>query len=774
MFRRFNWYNKFGSIPSEFREAMSYEEQILWLCQQINDLKSESGNFNYNLLVNKPKINGTTLEGNISLNTLGIQEKLIPGSGITISGNVISATGGGGGGETFPVRVLQQNLILEDYQIPSLEEGLYFQPSGINVYYDSVTFGKELFNNSDILFWDSENRILSNGTNYAKYSSIDNKWQFFRNQPKTNLTSDLYLMPDGTIKDSNFDNVDLLNTNYFTSSHKVYESLGVSESKELIGNFEVFYFTLAISGQPELITNKLHIYYADGSWKQYGINTPFELDEDIVLLANTPLELPSGFYRFSDSQKGLYYHEALAPNLIHGYNDGLFYFDFDTQTINLDLKSYFYDSDESNDWLIAEHTNITNEIVNLRNKIPTSQAVYQALQNISPTASAVKTLTSDVVLQANTQLTLESALYYTGIYKVYLHSATSENVLIGNNEIIYVANGSNIVSDNYNISLVDDGNAVDWQFDKHSGITDEIINDSTLIPTSKAVYLALQNIQPSGGIFTNLTNYLYLTDGNNITLEDGWYYANNYGIYLNGTYIPQTNKAFFKVFKIENDDSYIDIYTGATSEIKHTLTYFHSSDEWYEDNIKKSNIIKNETGTSSQLRTSIPSSGNNNDVANINAIRNYVAKEYAIFKINTTRNYSITQTGSVNGVNLIVDSLISQLGDNFELTNNHDILVKKNMTLEINGFINPYDYDTTGTGLDNTIGIVFYYTRNNTRNKIDGASIFANVPLAYIPFYCITDLQAGDILQPGMFSGKTRPQVTLGSATFNLKIISYN
>lgn len=78
MFKRFNWYNKFGSIPSEFREAMSYEEQILWLCQQIDNLKSQSGNYNYELLLNKPKINGYELIGNVSLNSLGIQEKLIP------------------------------------------------------------------------------------------------------------------------------------------------------------------------------------------------------------------------------------------------------------------------------------------------------------------------------------------------------------------------------------------------------------------------------------------------------------------------------------------------------------------------------------------------------------------------------------------------------------------------------------------------------------------------------------------------------------------------
>lgn len=122
----FNWYNKFGTIPSSYREAMSYEEQILWLCQQIETLKIESGNFNYNMLENKPSINGVTLEGNINgtqlgldnynyllnkpaingitllgnktLADLGIQGKLTAGPGIRIVGNTISATGGGTGG----------------------------------------------------------------------------------------------------------------------------------------------------------------------------------------------------------------------------------------------------------------------------------------------------------------------------------------------------------------------------------------------------------------------------------------------------------------------------------------------------------------------------------------------------------------------------------------------------------------------------------------------------------------------------------------------------
>lgn len=68
----FNWYNKFGTLPSSYREAMSYEEQILWLCQQVENLKMGTANYNYNLLENKPQINGVTLQGNITSSMLGI------------------------------------------------------------------------------------------------------------------------------------------------------------------------------------------------------------------------------------------------------------------------------------------------------------------------------------------------------------------------------------------------------------------------------------------------------------------------------------------------------------------------------------------------------------------------------------------------------------------------------------------------------------------------------------------------------------------------------
>ena len=95
MFRRFPqlpFWAKVGEIPSSYKVSMSYEEQLLWLCQQIELIKSASGNIDYNALENKPIINGVTLQGSLTLNDLDIQQKLRAGNGIIIDGNIISAT----------------------------------------------------------------------------------------------------------------------------------------------------------------------------------------------------------------------------------------------------------------------------------------------------------------------------------------------------------------------------------------------------------------------------------------------------------------------------------------------------------------------------------------------------------------------------------------------------------------------------------------------------------------------------------------------------------
>lgn len=59
--------------------------------------EGEGGTSDYTKLINKPQVNSIELDGNKSLEDLGIQGTLTAGTNITIEDNVISATGGGGG-----------------------------------------------------------------------------------------------------------------------------------------------------------------------------------------------------------------------------------------------------------------------------------------------------------------------------------------------------------------------------------------------------------------------------------------------------------------------------------------------------------------------------------------------------------------------------------------------------------------------------------------------------------------------------------------------------
>ena len=88
----FNWYNKFGTIPSEFREAMSYEEQILWLCQAHEDLQAQFDEFKVS--IDEVKEDVLILQGkvsNLETNIDNKQDKLVAGENIYLFNNDIQA-----------------------------------------------------------------------------------------------------------------------------------------------------------------------------------------------------------------------------------------------------------------------------------------------------------------------------------------------------------------------------------------------------------------------------------------------------------------------------------------------------------------------------------------------------------------------------------------------------------------------------------------------------------------------------------------------------------
>ena len=95
MFRypKLPFYESIGAIPSSYLISLSYEEQILWLCSQVQAIKEGTPNYNYELLENKPSINNIPLIGNLTPEQLGISndyniisnKPLI--NGVIVSGN---------------------------------------------------------------------------------------------------------------------------------------------------------------------------------------------------------------------------------------------------------------------------------------------------------------------------------------------------------------------------------------------------------------------------------------------------------------------------------------------------------------------------------------------------------------------------------------------------------------------------------------------------------------------------------------------------------------
>ena len=520
-----DFYKKVGYIPSTYKVAMTYEEQLLWLCQQVEALKEGTANYNYDLLENKPSIDGVILQGNVtksqlgidmnyyslfnkpsinsivlqgnkSLNELGIQAKLIAGAGINISGNTISVVGGGGTGTT-DYRALYYKPSINGVTLEDNKTGvdLYLQDELSISWINSLQVGKTLditnVQVGDTILPPYSSLILDTGESYfALYETDKHNGDYFdfegryklvalneANEVTVILDSDTVsdhayfkssgegklfiaflevetIIPsikqietgignwdkerrlDEKIRINDYDLYRLLDKNIGFTDYtldldvgQVYSynsqtldvsTVSVPYSASMLVDGRILYSHVYLQGQCE--SNPM-IIYIDSNYKAIkaehtnesfsnstliklnipencryiafnftdtntllpniklldiakfddGVNVT-TLTSNVILLVNNELTLDSGFYKFDDSH-AMYYHTSNVDNLIYGYNDGLFYFDKDNQTIYLDNKTYYYDTFDT-DWGIFEHSNITNQIVNERGKIPTSQAVY--------------------------------------------------------------------------------------------------------------------------------------------------------------------------------------------------------------------------------------------------------------------------------------------------------------------------------------------------------------------------------------------------------------
>ena len=691
MFRRFPqlpFWAKVGEIPTSYKVSMSYEEQLLWLCQQIENIKSASGNIDYNALENKPIINGVTLQGTLTLNDLDIQQKLRAGNGIIIDGNIISATGGGSGGtdnynllnnkpsingvilqgdKTFSDFGLQTSKTYEEltdyvdgyyfdiglligagdnvpspsqdanskYMVIDLEEYpqaryritgrsdscVWFTCSANPLLDTSIIASKSA---NDIGYTEDEveitlreeskylvfnftdtnsvtpkvERIIESVGGVSDYTELSNKpsingvtlvgdksWEDlglqlqksynalsgyvdnyyfpvnelvfindFVPSPTSNSNSCYVAVPVSSLQSNSFritghsdyslwftcsDNP-TLNTSLVKS--KSATNLGYTREEIVIdipegANYIVFNFTDTDVTTPvvEVITESL------------AGTSVTKLQSNIVLTANTPLTIDTGFYLFESGS--MYYHQALEDNLIYSFNDGIFYFDKDLQSIYLDNKMYFYDTLD-NDWGIMEHTNITNEILDNRGLIPTSQAVYNSLENKINTSAISSSITSS--------------------------STNSE------------------------------------------------------VAGAKAVYDALQNISPSGDDYYEIVDSQIIFESDGTTrsnLETGYYFITTDISYWNGSSYDSTSRFTNKLCYLHIDENNINTYlmvVGENNYIYHTiiLEYYNDDSEWNLDTQPWTEFLPK-----SYVDTSISGSSTNQTVPSskcvYDEIRNY-------------------------------------------------------------------------------------------------------------------------------------------------------
>ena len=424
----FNWALRFGTIPSEFSEAMTYEEQIIWLYSQIKELKEGDSNYNYDLLENKPSIDGVILQGNVtktqlgieqnynilankpsinsvalignkSLNELGIQGKLIAGSGIIISGNTISATGGGSGGTSNynDLSNLPSILghIIEGNKTP---EELGCQRRLYKALNDDIIESK-YYDMTNIQIGDIApepytNMVSSVTTDCFVISKI--KGMHF----------ELYGIYELILTNVNGEVVDKYSTNL--------EALDGYVDVLTNGGYLIINFS---KSEPPKIELDFTSTYIDEKFKQDN-QIEFNYEEFLLNSDGTITGFPDyqlAFSKFFLLDYGVYLG-SISPNILifsAGEIVGFDYFE-GVPTFYNSLKSVKY---ESGQWNIYGNENIEDTLTNSRSKIPSSYAVYQAIQNISPSGNLFYTeLTASLDLGLDGSVTSDGTTLATGYY----------------------------------------------------------------------------------------------------------------------------------------------------------------------------------------------------------------------------------------------------------------------------------------------------------------------------------------------------------------------
>lgn len=435
MFRTLPFYAKYGAIPESYLIALSYEEQLLWLCKFITDL-DEKLDSSFNQLLEYINSGLENLENSK-------QDKLKAGENIIIEDNTISAYFGD----------LLTDDVIVNYAIPQNEElgdVLDLTPVSMTncayIILDEKPLGTK-FKIKGLYTWyviDSNNVILEVNRSGTGHSVNPDSYEIYTTTQTGRIAIGFYQ----------------------TDVYSYYLELiaNVSSIFDRLNNLEENKQDKLIAGDNITIENNV-ISATGGSG---GVSVT-KLESTLNLVdTSSVMGLGEGFYD-TDS----YNIEIVdSPhNIVCFSAEEIVYFD--------SLNLVFIGSTKSVKW------NYLNQAweSTLNREIGILDSNLQSLK--------VKYLNSNITLQNGTEPDYETGWYYLNNYNIQLSSGGHSTNIFTGKDIVYYDNTLKSFTSGIKALIYESSS---WSIQMLQGIVDTLNSNQSNIPTCYAVTQAINGI----------------------------------------------------------------------------------------------------------------------------------------------------------------------------------------------------------------------------------------------------------------------------------------
>ena len=642
MFRPpFNWFNKFGSLPATYKEAMSYEEQIMWLCKEVQRNESYAEEFQAVIdQINESigSINSDLDDVYRNLNDLATnkQNNLTAGTGILLQNSTISTA------PTNLSHLLEANGYI-DFSNVSVTDVLDLTPvsaSNSNYLILEANQGEkiELVGKLDVAILDSNNQVLFLEKN-LEASSFDNP-----------ATVDI-LYNDRKVVASFYEtDTHLPDVRLFMSSDFIYDEFSRKQDKLTAGagisiNNNIISATGSSDNYIDISAGLKQNQYIDFSNKTIGDTLSLEP----VSATNTADYIKEVEIGEQFKIVGSYIlAEIDNRNVIVNKESG-------TATSQ---NPYIYDC-------MAQLPSRARFVVTFENTNTNQPSVsenidqYYTFNRIESSKEIVK-LGNDVYLNDSSPDTgLLNGLYFSDGHKVYVNNV--EQPLFNNalfyaegNDALYLIYSSGYYHQNLCFyELFYNGSTNQWTVGSFSARTN------------------WENV-PDHPSINNFKQDLNLVDGTSTTgLTNGLYYTGQYHLKVNNVQDDKFNRAL--ILADGNDVLYViaSPTNNHSSQAYYEVYYDSSSNTWKNGDFYISTEWS-KIANKPAIATSINSSSTNNEIAGAKAVYD-LHNDLKMISCKISSNY----TGNLVGwtpTTIPLDTVMVNEGNCFTLSNNKIIV----------------------------------------------------------------------------------------------------